>query len=386
MYSDSSADITFTVRNFRGALFVMVVLAACGGPAEAASPQVQPSAAGGTLTSTGPMSQARFAHSATALDDGRVLIVGGTGSTTVTAAELYDPTQGMFTTIPGPAIPRSSHTATKLRDGSVIVIGGYGSDDSYLTSIERFDPESGQWHVVGHLLEARAGHVAVPLSDGRILVIGGVGTGWTFLASAELYDPATESSIATGSMSVARESHVAARLRDGNVLVIGGHAGRRAQMVLYASTELYDVASGTFHAAGEMQVPRHKHDAVLLHDGSVLVTGGADTRDSRGQYQSVERYDPETDHFRVMPPLALTRYKHAGTGIVLPDGTVLIAGGANAAERYDPVTGKTGVISGAADLPGLFSAVAPLPGGDVLVAGGYGHDVSGSNRAWRYRP
>jgi hypothetical protein len=37
-----------------------------------------------------------------------------------------------------------------------------------------------------------------------------------------------------------------------------------------------------------MNIRRHKHDAILLRDGRVLITGGTDERDSRGVYASTE--------------------------------------------------------------------------------------------------
>lgn len=75
-------------------------------------------------------------------------------------------------------------------------------------------------------------------------------------------------------MTTARESHVAVRLRNGRVLIVGGHQGRRADMRLFASAEEYDPVTRRFTAVGDMQVRRHKHDAVLMADGRVLVTGG----------------------------------------------------------------------------------------------------------------
>ncbi|HET9064796.1 MAG TPA: kelch repeat-containing protein [Gemmatimonadales bacterium] len=340
----------------------------------------------GTLQAVASMHQSRAAHTATLLGDGRVLIVGGMGPVASATVERYDTGADTFSEVPSPRVPRSSHTATRLADGTVLVTGGYGTDGSYLQSAERFDPATDSWHEAGTMTMARAGHRAVQLADGRLLLLGGVGTGWRFLRSAEIYDPATDRFTPTGSMAVPRESHVAVRLADGRVLVMGGHAGRRDDMVLYASAELYDPTTGQFTATGDMGTPRHKHDAVLLADGRVLVTGGADRRDSRGQYNTVERYDPTTGRFEALPPMLRTRYKHAGTTILLGDGRVLLAGGADRAEVYDPDVGMSAIVAGEPRLPGLFSAVAPLPDGGALITGGYGQDITGRGGAWRYRP
>ncbi len=125
-----------------------------------------------------------------------------------------------------------------------------------------------------------------------MLLVGGTGTGWTFLASAEIYDPGTGTFTATGAMGEPREGHAAVRLVDGRVLVTGGHRGRGAATVVSRTAEIYDVATGRFMPTGAMTIRRHKHDAVTLGDGRVLVLGGADERDNEGVYASVEVFDP----------------------------------------------------------------------------------------------
>lgn len=344
-------------------------------------------AASGTLTSTVPMAVARSSHSATALPDGRVLVAGGfVTAGSPDGAELYDPASSRFEPLPPMRTTRHSHTATLLPDGRVLLTGGYGPGGTTLASAELFDPRTREFTSAGALTEPRADHVAVLLNDGRVLIVGGLGPGWTFLATAELYDPGTGQSTRTGAMATARESHVGVRLNDGRVLVIGGHRGRRADIVLHASAEVFDPSTGRFAPTGAMGTRRHKHDAVVLPSGQVLVTGGADERDNRGVYDSSELYDPATGTFREGPRMQRGRYKHARSSLVLPNGTVLIGGGATRAEVYDPQRNRFTLVDGTADMAGQFSAVAPLPDGGALITGGYGDGTGPRASAWRYRP
>lgn len=342
----------------------------------------------GTLTASGAMSAPRSAHTATQLPDGRVLVTGGfiSEEAPTLGAEAFDPRTGRFAALPRMVTLRHSHSATMLPNGKVLIAGGYTAGAITSPAAELFDPATNSFTPTGSLRTARAGHVATLLRDGRVLIAGGVGAGWSFLASAELYDPATGKFTRTGDMTVARESHVAVELRDGSVLIIGGHQGRRADIALYASAESYDHVTGAFTRVGDMGVRRHKHDAVLLRDGRVLVTGGADERDSRGQYNSTELFDPRTSTFSSGPAMQLPRYKHQGSSVLLPTGVVLIAGGAAQAETYDPASRTFEIVAGDARLAGQFSAVAPLRNGGALVTGGYGNGSGPTSSAWVYRP
>ena len=284
------------------------------------------------------------------------------------------------------SVSRMAHTASVLSDGRVLVAGGFTSEENVSRSAELFDPATNSFSPTGSLGAARAGHVAVLLGDGKVLIAGGVGPGWTFLSSAELYDPATGRFSRTRDMTEARESHAAVRLRDGRVLIVGGHRGRRADITLYASAETYDATAGTFTRVGEMRVRRHKHDAVMLADGRVLITGGSDERDSDGVYVSTELFDPTTGTFALGPSMRRGRYKHNGSSVLLPNGDVLIAGGAAQAEAYDPRRGTFTLVEGDGPLTGQFSAVALLGTGEVLITGGYGPQSGPRPAAWLYRP
>jgi hypothetical protein len=67
--------------------------------------------------------EARGEHSATALGDGRVLVVSGPH------ALVYDPVAERWSSVAGPTFERSGHTATLLGDGRVLVVGGEPGED-----------------------------------------------------------------------------------------------------------------------------------------------------------------------------------------------------------------------------------------------------------------
>jgi hypothetical protein len=247
-----------------------------------------------------------------------------------------------------------------------------------------FDPSTGRFGPAGSLAEGRSGHTATLLPDGRILFVGGVGRGWTFLRSAEIYNPETRRSELVGPMHVPRESHTATLLADGRVLVVGGHQGRRPNVQVHVSAEVFSPRALTFQAAGTLTTMRHKHDAIRLLDGRVLVIGGADHTD-RLHYATTEVYDPRTATFEAGPAMTNRRYKIAGTSILLPSGDVLVSSGASIAELLDVRHWRFREIPGRFPAAFRFAAAAALSGGDVLIAGGYSDRNENTAGVWRYR-
>jgi N-acetylneuraminic acid mutarotase len=94
---------------------------------------------------TGSLLNGRLQETVTLLPSGQVLIVGGASGvgdsfSVLKGAELYDPATGKWNTTASLNTARYAHTATLLSDGKVLVVGGrFGND--YLRSAELYDHE-----------------------------------------------------------------------------------------------------------------------------------------------------------------------------------------------------------------------------------------------------
>jgi hypothetical protein len=190
---------------------------------------------------------------------------------------------------------RQSHTATLLASGKVLVVGGCCG----IASAELYDPATGTWSPTGSLHTGRFNHTATLLPNGKVLVVGG--SNEISLATAELYDPASGTWSLTGAMAVSRQGHTATLLPNGEVLVAGGTSvtglGFNQTFVDLASAELYDPATGTWSQTGSLAQPRTGHVGVLLLDGTVLVAGGDN---QAPELLTTELYTPPTT--QVLPP------------------------------------------------------------------------------------
>ncbi|HZI60354.1 MAG TPA: kelch repeat-containing protein, partial [Pyrinomonadaceae bacterium] len=209
----------------------------------------------------------RRGHTATRLQDGRVLVAGGENSTgALNGTEIFDPVAGTFSAAGNMNSARADHTATLLADGRVLIAGGRNSDGALATT-EIFDPSTGTFAGGTSLSVARAGHSATRFADGRIFIAGGDATG-----SAEIIDSALGGSAAAGNMNAVRSMHSSALLQDGRVLLVGG---KDAEGNTLKSVEVFDATASSYtNAPGELAVGRVLPHLRVLFDGKVQIIGG----------------------------------------------------------------------------------------------------------------
>jgi hypothetical protein len=330
---------------------------------------------------TGSLRQARSSFSATLLNNGQVLVVGGTYRGTfvqygLTSAELYNPATGTFSATGSLNTGRYGQSATLLNSGKVLIAGGANSPTGALSSAELYDPTTGTFTVTGSL-SCACGYSATLLVNGTVLFTGGF-DGTNAVSTAELYDPASGTFVPTGSLKVARAGPSSTLLGNGKVLIAGGvyYTGvipYTAVPHYIASAELYDPASGTFTLTGSLHTARTSETATLLRNGSVLLAGGQNSGPNGGYLSSAELYNPATGKFTVTGSLNTPRILHRAH--LLGSGQVLIVAGNHfgsiaSAELYDPTSGTFSNVA-SLNTPRQGQASALLTNGQVLAVGGY---------------
>ncbi len=172
-------------------------------------------------------------------------------------------------------VERRSHTATLLENGKVLIVGG-DNQNGIVSQAEIFDPVSQVSALAAALITPRTDHSATRLSDGRVLVIGGRDQ-TASLQSSEVYNPLTTSFVAGPAMMRARSGHTATILANDKILVTGGD--------LFGSAEIYDPVTQSFSLlTGSLNTPRKFHSAILLQNGQVMIVGGVNAQERRAQH------------------------------------------------------------------------------------------------------
>ncbi|MDQ4069079.1 MAG: hypothetical protein M3203_06360 [Actinomycetota bacterium] len=247
----------------------------------------------GQWTTTAPMTVPRLGNTLTLLGNGNVLAAGGTSPETASGAgggqtirpdataEIYNVQTGRWAkTAGGMTTPRFEHTATLLDDGRVLVVGGLGPPVSgvseSLATTEIYDPAVDSFRRSNNLTDARTNHSAVKLPDRSVLVVGGAGgaNGDTSLATAEVFNPGDGSWTSVGALSGSRSGHSAVVFSDGRVLVAGGESKTRGTRRSLASAEIFNLERREWQSAGNMNCPRSEAGATVLGDESAIVVAG----------------------------------------------------------------------------------------------------------------
>jgi N-acetylneuraminic acid mutarotase len=262
-----------------------------------------------------------------------------------------------------------------LPNGQVLVAGGSGDNTS-----ELYNPTNEMWTITGAMSTNRIAPTATLLPNGQVLVAGGYGdyTDTNVFSSTELYDPASEIWTTNVDMVSMRAQQTATLLPNGNVLMAGGIDGTNAVAV----AELYYApppppSPGMWTLTGSLTNALSLHTATLLPNGRVLVAGGADNNGNASA--TAQLYDPATGTWTGTNAMGKARYAHTAT--LLPNGKVLVVGGTT--NQYDPTSASlvqtvelfnpansTWTTTGALKNPRFYHTATLLANGKVLVTGG----------------
>jgi len=162
----------------------------------------------GTFSATGDMTVARDSAMATLLTNGKVLIVGGANPNELRSAEIYDPSSGKFkatASLPSP-LEWPFLGSALLENGDVLVTGF-----SQGSAAQLYNPKTGKFTSTGTENFSDVGDTDIALKTGDVINVG---------PSGNLYVAKTGKFTAGPTMIADYSSAI--RLKTGKVLVCGG--------------------------------------------------------------------------------------------------------------------------------------------------------------------
>jgi galactose oxidase len=298
--------------------------------------------------------------------------------------QLWDPTTGSITTAARSGYNIFCTGFSFFPDGRLFVVGGHVSDNVGLPHASLYDPFANSWTRLPNMNAGRWYPTAITLANGDVLVVAGTvnttlganllpqvwqpATGtWRNLTSAQLQQPFYPymflapngrvfsagpsqttrylNTSGTGAWSYVGNSIYGTRnwgsavmYEPGKVLIMGGTTGdfyapSGSVLTPTSTAETIDLNSDTprWRSVASMAYARKQHNATLLPDGKVLVTGGSSGTETATAFSSKpvyapEMWDPATGSWTTLASNRVFRGYHS-IALLLPDGRVVSAGG-----------------------------------------------------------
>ena len=227
----------------------------------------------GSLGSAGP-----YGSATAALNNGDALLVGGYPVSAGMEAVIIR-SGNIIPTTGQPHTLRVLGTATRLEDGKVLVVGGllatvsggiaFGISDTPDHSAELYDPATGTFTVLSSSLNVgRYGHTATATTGGRVLIYGGFTQNGEPRCCSELYNHSTGTfTVLTAPEAGVRGNHAAVETPDGDIWIVGGEDPAASALTSVIRFDHTSAALG--HAC------RSRHSAHLGQRGSLTNYPGA---------------------------------------------------------------------------------------------------------------
>jgi len=250
---------------------------------------------------------------------------------------------------------RYDHESQVLDNGNVLVFGGSDGElfnPQSMSACEIYDITTNSWSATGSMNEVRYGFASVKLDNGNILAISG------FTSTCEIYDVATGTWSYTGSLTSYPEFHYNALvLDDGRVMMSDGIV-----------TELYDQSLGTWIISDSLNDPRGLGTMVKLTSGKILYTGGGGGSGTGNK--NPEIFDPVSETWSFTAD-TMSSGRTYSNSILMANGKVLIAGGSGlkTAEVYDPANDTFTPTANTMNFDRSSCKMMNLINGEVLIYG-----------------
>ncbi len=260
------------------------------------------------------------------------------------------------------------------------------ADCSGNTSCEAMKCVPGRWVPLASMPAPRGNTASIAVGN-KVYVFGGLNDDIAVTNNTFIYDGALNQWSEGAAFPGPRQFGATALLPDGRIALIGGHAFE-ADAGVSRRVDVYSPMTDSWSALPSLPDERSGACAVALPNGQLIVAGGFYDRDDENSLDSVARYEPDGGTWAVIPsvlhvPRSTAMCQH------LPDGGLMITGGATTGSRYctdqievlNPVS-LTSTLTAPLPVPLTLTAGGILPNGTQWVLGGWQAVTSGSRSGY----
>ncbi|MBL4848210.1 MAG: hypothetical protein JKY65_22055 [Planctomycetes bacterium] len=309
---------------------------------------------------------------------GYVLVMGGGQP-----AERYHPdadllAAGTYDFLVSLPAPRADHTATALNDQQVLIVGGTDGIRTAVSSVEVFDLLTQTFTARGSLRRARSDHGATETTSRQILVAGGVDELGKLITETELYSPGTNTWEDAGAIQFPRRNATLSCFGPLHAPIYGLVGGVDASGNPVAEVESWDEGTRTWKTIATLANPRTNHQVAITRSYFFVGPGDGAT----GPQDDLQRLDPFNGLSRISLTLASPR-AGASLSFFREPSRLVIAGGRDATGA--PVGSLLTVDPDATSptiIPGTIAMITPRSDhlsirldeffGEILFIGGRG--------------
>lgn len=228
----------------------------------------------------------------------------------------------------------AEHTLLNDAAGTILAHGGFAGAGGMYVNAFLFDPATEVWSQTGSTTDPRFYSTTITTADGGPVTLYGSGS-----KTLERYDPAAGTWSAPELMPAEMNHHRfypwTYVLPDGRVFIAGPHdPTHRLKIDPIANVEVFSMNSGNRSTGGEkassVLLPLHPPD----YAPRIVVLGG-NTATSRKTAEIIDLSDA-APAWQSLPDLNIDREQQVNS-VLLPNGTVLVAGGAGTVPDGGPV-------------------------------------------------
>jgi PGF-pre-PGF domain-containing protein len=296
----------------------------------------------------------RFSHCTVSLPDGSIVLMGGSvkeSNKQIEKNDTWRSTDNGITWVQQNAssgwLARVNPSCVAMPDNSIVIMGGFVGNYTFMKDVWRSTDNGTTWMLQtdNAAWPARYTHTSVVMPDGSIILMGGW-DGSNYLNEVwRSTDSGATWTLQTGGASWSRRSeHTSVAMPDGSIVLIGGRGSQNDPDGSTKDNAWRSIDNGVTWTEMNASiwgpdVQYQWYNSVAMPDGSIVVLGGStyNAIGTGGKTSNAVWRSKDNGATWTQPANAGWTGRWGHTSVAMPDGSIIVLGGA------DPFIGRNDV-------------------------------------------